>query len=55
LTPNLFTKCEALGRSLGNLDMLIAAHSVAVGATLITNDKAFHRVKELLNLEDWTN
>lgn len=32
---------EAAGRSLGNLDMLIAAHAVSVGAILVTNDKAF--------------
>jgi len=48
------TACESKGKPLGNMDMLIAAHSIAVGATLITSDKAFFNVKELLDLEDWT-
>jgi len=36
------------------MDMLIAAHSVAVGAILVTNDKAFYNVKHHLMLEDWS-
>lgn len=51
----LRTACEKEGKSLGTMDMLIAAHSVAVGATLITNDKAFYHVEHHLSLEDWTN
>ncbi|MBL0700126.1 MAG: type II toxin-antitoxin system VapC family toxin [Desulfosarcina sp.] len=50
----LRTSCESEGTPLGTMDMLIAAHSVAVGAILITNDKAFYRVKHHLSLEDWT-
>lgn len=46
--------CESAGTSLGTMDMLIAAHSVAVGAVLVTNDKAFHMVKRHLSVEDWT-
>jgi len=46
--------CEKKGRPLGTMDMLIAAHSVAVGAILITNDKAFYNVKRYLTLKDWT-
>ena len=34
--------------------MLIAAHAVAVKATLVTNDQAFYHVKHLLTLVDWT-
>lgn len=34
--------------------MLIAAHSVAVKAVLITNDKAFYNVGHYLMLDDWT-
>jgi tRNA(fMet)-specific endonuclease VapC len=41
------------GRSLGNFDMLIAAHALALELTLITNDSAFSQVSGL-NLEDWT-
>ena len=41
------------GLPMGNLDMMIAAHALALGAVLVTNDQAFTRIKEL-NLEDWT-
>ncbi len=51
----LRTICENEGKSLGTMDMLIAAHSVAVGALLITNDKAFYNVKHYIDLDDWTN
>ena len=50
----LRTACEKEGRPLGTMDMLIAAHSVAVGAVLITNDQAFYNMKHKLVLEDWT-
>jgi tRNA(fMet)-specific endonuclease VapC len=50
----LRTACENEGKPLGAMDMLIAAHSVAVGAVLITNDKAFYNVEHHLLLEDWT-
>ena len=50
----LRTACESEGKSLSAMDMLIAAHSLAVGATLITNDTAFYNVQHFLNLEDWT-
>jgi tRNA(fMet)-specific endonuclease VapC len=50
----LRTSCESEGTPLGTMDMLIAAHSVAVGATLVTNDQAFYRIKHHLLLEDWT-
>jgi len=51
---HLRTACENEGKPLGAMDMLIAAHSVAVGAVLITNDKAFYNVEHHLLLEDWT-
>ena len=50
----LRTACENEGKPLGAMDMLIAAHSVAVGAVLITNDQAFYNVKHHLTLQDWT-
>jgi tRNA(fMet)-specific endonuclease VapC len=37
----LRAEIEAKGKSLANMDMLIAAHAAAVGAVLVTNDKAF--------------
>ncbi len=50
----LRTACDKEGKPLGNMDMLIAAHSVAAGAVLITNDKAFYNVEHHLALDDWT-
>jgi tRNA(fMet)-specific endonuclease VapC len=50
----LRTSCESEGTPLGTMDMLIAAHSVAAGAVLVTNDQAFYKVKHHLSLEDWT-
>ncbi len=51
----LRTACEKKGKSLGAMDMLIAAHSVSAGAILVTNDNAFYNVGHYLSLEDWTN
>ena len=45
--------CEAEGKSLGAHDMLIAAHSVATGSVLVSNDKPLRKVAHLLDLEDW--
>lgn len=51
---DLRASCTAGGVSLGALDMLIAAHAVAAGATLVTHDKAFARVPDgALEVEDW--
>lgn len=46
--------CERNGTPLGAMDMLIAAHSAAAGAILVTSDRAFYNVKRFLSLEDWT-
>jgi tRNA(fMet)-specific endonuclease VapC len=50
----LRASCESEGTPLGAMDMLIAAHSVAVGAVLVTSDKAFHMLKRHLSVKDWT-
>ena len=50
----LRTACENEGKPLGTMDMLIAAHSVAVDAVLVTNDRAFYHVEHHLSLQDWT-
>jgi tRNA(fMet)-specific endonuclease VapC len=44
---------ERDGEPMGNLDIMIAAHALAVPAVLVTNDQAFRRVKQL-KTEDWS-
>ena len=44
---------ERQGRILGAIDLLIAAHALAVQAVLVSNDQAFRQVEGLI-LEDWT-
>jgi tRNA(fMet)-specific endonuclease VapC len=44
---------EREGRPMGNLDMMIGAHALALGAVLVSNDHAFARI-EGLKVEDWT-
>lgn len=43
---------EKRGKCLGTLDGLIAAHSLSLGMTLVTSDKAF-RFVEGLEVQDW--
>jgi len=50
----LRAKQEAAGKPLGNLDMLIAAHAISVGAILVTNDKGFLQVADLPATVDWS-
>ena len=44
---------EAQGVNLSDFDMMIAAHAVAVGATLVSRDKAFAQLTGRLRLEVW--
>ena len=44
---------EREGQPVGNLDAMIAAHALALDAILVTNDRAFGRIKKL-KVEDWT-
>ncbi|MGQ2908677.1 MAG: type II toxin-antitoxin system VapC family toxin [Aliihoeflea sp.] len=44
---------ESEGKSLGSLDMLIAAHALQADCVLVTNDRAFLQVADL-RIEDWT-
>ena len=44
---------ERDGKILGPLDLLIATHALSIGATLVTNDRAFGYVNDL-HVEDWT-
>jgi tRNA(fMet)-specific endonuclease VapC len=50
----LCSTLEAQGINLSDFDMMIAAHAVAVNATLVSRDKAFAQVPvERLRLEIW--
>ncbi len=49
----LRAKQEAAGKPLGNLDMLIAAHAISIGAILVTNDKALSKVPGLPGSVNW--
>lgn len=44
---------EREGQPMGNLDAMIGAHALALDAILVTNDRAFGRIKRL-KVEDWT-
>lgn len=44
---------ESSGKILAPVDMMIAAHALAAGAILITNDQAFAQTPKLC-VEDWS-
>jgi tRNA(fMet)-specific endonuclease VapC len=44
---------EADGDPIGNLDLMIAAQTMAAEAVLVTHDRVFGRIKGL-RMEDWT-
>jgi tRNA(fMet)-specific endonuclease VapC len=44
---------EEHAKPMGNLDLMIAAQAIAVGATLVTSDRGFRRMKGL-RIEDWS-
>lgn len=50
----LRAECERKGKTLGSMDMMIAAHAIATNATLVTNDHGFSGIRTHLNLADWT-
>ncbi|MGQ3047217.1 MAG: type II toxin-antitoxin system VapC family toxin [Niveispirillum sp.] len=43
---------ERQGKALAPLDLMIAAHAIATGCTLVSNDQAFAQLPGLA-LEDW--
>jgi tRNA(fMet)-specific endonuclease VapC len=49
----LRAKLESSGKTLENMDMQIAAHAIALGAVLVTNDKAFAHVDDLHATVNW--
>jgi tRNA(fMet)-specific endonuclease VapC len=44
---------EREGKPVGNMDLMIAAHAIAVDAVLVTHHRVFRRIKELKSV-DWT-
>jgi tRNA(fMet)-specific endonuclease VapC len=46
---------EAAGTTLGNLDLLIAAHAASLNSVLVTSDRAFARAGPLLTVADWAD
>ncbi|NDV87120.1 PIN domain-containing protein [Aurantimonas aggregata] len=44
--------CERMGKSVGPNDLWIAAHAVALDATLVTDDRAFEHISAL-TVENW--
>src|SRR5580658_1651739 len=47
-------RLAATGQLIGELDMMIAAHSLAATAVLVTNDtRHFERIPAPLSLENW--
>ncbi len=50
---NLRSELEGDGLPMGSLDMMIAAQALAANSVLVTNDRAFSRIKRL-KIEDWT-
>jgi len=49
----LRARLEARGSTLSELDLMIAAHAIAIGAVLVTNDKALARIKDLRGTVNW--
>jgi tRNA(fMet)-specific endonuclease VapC len=43
---------EKEGKPIGNMDLMIAAHALALDATLVTSDRSFRQIRNL-RLEDW--
>ena len=48
----LRTDLEQRGQPMGGNDLLIAAHALAAQLTLVTDDRGFARISELLR-ENW--
>lgn len=49
----LRARLEKIGRPLGAMDMLIAAHAISAGAVLVTNNAREFQQVEGLSMENW--
>ncbi len=45
---------NAVGKSLSELDLLIAAHAMSVDAILVSSDHALQHTKPLVSVVDWS-
>jgi tRNA(fMet)-specific endonuclease VapC len=50
---SLRARMAASGKSLSNMDLLIAAHAVAIDAILVTRDGAFSQIEALRPVVNW--
>jgi len=46
-------RLKTAGKSLAEMDLLIASHALATGAVLVSHDKAFQHVTPFLTVVDW--
>jgi len=44
---------ERTGKTLGNMDLMIAAHAISQDAVLVTNDRSFAQVQDLHATVNW--
>lgn len=52
---NIRHQLVTCGQPIGEMDMMIAAHSVAAGAVLVMNNtRHYERIEQPLTLENWT-
>lgn len=51
----LRAKLEAKGTPIGNMDMMIAAHAISLGATLVSNNEKHFKKVPKLKLENWVS
>ena len=49
----LRARLSKAGRTLAVMDLLIASHAIAVGATLVTRDTAFSQLSDTLAIVNW--
>lgn len=49
----LRAQLQSSGKALANMDLLIASHAIALGAVLVTHDRALHNLSQQLTVEDW--
>ena len=50
---DLKASCMSRGIGLDPLDMMIAAHALALNATLVTRDKAFMQIADVVKVKNW--